>query len=272
MTKQEIENNLLIALMNNKKDWALLHEEGWYRIPITTNVPIIRHGKAQHIAFYHTEIFGDLKWQIQKYARIRRIVEASRQELFPNEPENSIKAYKIYHKIEIESIQVLPKPIVSKEGRRILFIPTTFKKFINASNINQVFNTSDLEDKLIAQMEVYKVPLERQWYVQLNPRKKYWLDFAIFCQKKNINIECDGDNYHNTPEQVHYDKTRNDELVSHGWQVLRYTQKHLLEEPDWVQENLLRTIKECGGFPSRKDPAVYLAPTKKNKQQGNLFE
>jgi hypothetical protein len=33
MSKQRPPNDVLIAIMNSHKDWAILHEQLWYRIP-----------------------------------------------------------------------------------------------------------------------------------------------------------------------------------------------------------------------------------------------
>jgi very-short-patch-repair endonuclease len=97
------------------------------------------------------------------------------------------------------------------------------------------------------------------------------LDFAVFCKNGKINIECDGDGFHLSPDQVHYDKTRNDELTAHGWNVLRYDTRHLLQKSNWVEDNLLKTIRTCGGYVSDTDDAVYYTPKKKDKGQGTLF-
>lgn len=258
--------------MNDKKDWRLLHEESWYRIPTTTNVPTIRNREVKYIAFFHTANFQeDLKWKIVKYASIKHIQEVTRQALFPNEPLTSTKAHKSYFKVDIDNLIELPNPIVSTKGRRILFIPTSEKKFFNATNINSIFNESPLEDMLYDTLSSYKIPAERQWQLKV-AETEYRLDFAVFCQKGNINIECDGDAYHLSSEQVHNDKTRNDELTAHGWHVLRYDTKHLLKKSDWVENNLLRTVRSLGGYVSDLDDSIFYAPRKKDKGQGTLFD
>jgi very-short-patch-repair endonuclease len=54
----------------------------------------------------------------------------------------------------------------------------------------------------------------------------YRLDFAIFFivddKLVKIDLECDGKDYHSTPDQVDRDSARNKALVSDGWIVLRY--------------------------------------------------
>jgi hypothetical protein len=64
--------------MPEKQDWQILHEQGWYRIPIDKAPPIIKNQGAQYIAFYHTSKFDeDLKWKVVKYAKIKRVAFAT---------------------------------------------------------------------------------------------------------------------------------------------------------------------------------------------------
>ncbi len=51
----------------------------------------------------------------------------------------------------------------------------------------------------------------------------FYLDFAIFCKERNINIEFDGDRFHLSEFNVKRDKNRNNILSSLGWSILRFT-------------------------------------------------
>ena len=134
-TKKRENVNVLVAVLPEKKDWQLLHEQLWYRIPINSAPPIIRDGKAEYIAFYHTAKFElDLKWKVVKYARIKRIVTATRQQLFPHESPLSKKAFKRYYKIEFDELIELEKPIVSRRGHRIVFCTNERRTFFQWRN------------------------------------------------------------------------------------------------------------------------------------------
>ncbi len=150
-TKNETPATVLVALMPEVKDWATLLKELWYRIPIDNVPPILQNGQAKYIAFYHTAKFKeDLKWQIVYYAEIKRIVIATRRELFPTESPYHGKANRRYYKVEFDALIPLPKPIVSRRGHRILFVPTTEEQFFSKStNFNKVFKNSYLEAKMI---------------------------------------------------------------------------------------------------------------------------
>lgn len=265
-------NTVLVAIMNKIKDWAIVNHELWYRIPVATAPEIVRNRQVQYIGFWHTANFKEeQRWRVSHFGKVKQILEVTGDDLFKKGTANHFaKRDKQYFKIEIESLEKLPQPISSIKGRRILFVPTSQEKFFKATNINGIFNESPLEDSFQDQLDKYKVPSERQYFIELSAARRYYLDFAIFCAEGKINVECDGDGYHLSPDRIHYDKTRNDELTAHGWRVLRYDTTHLLKEPDWVEKNLLQTIKECGGYPSLVDPTVHITPKWGSGQQ-SLF-
>ena len=53
-----------------------------------------------------------------------------------------------YYQVVIGPLQRLPEPIVSLRWRRIVFIPTTWEKFVTAMEINDLYDDSPLEDRL----------------------------------------------------------------------------------------------------------------------------
>jgi len=254
-TKKE-PNTVLVAMINDRHDYAHLQNEWWYRIPIDTAPPIIRERKAKLIAFYPTAKLKDEKWKIRYYGAIRRMTEVSRQELFPDESPNSPKAHKRYYKIELKKLEELPQPIVSRRGHRITFIPTTERRFFSYKDINFLFNGSSLEDKLFTMLNDASIPAERQWVVY-SKELTFILDFAIFCKSRPIDVECDGDAWHDQPERVHYDKHRNNELESHGWSVLRFTQKDIERRMEKSVSLLYDTINKNGGFQVANESNTY---------------
>ena len=227
-------NTILIAIMNNSADFLIVKNEAWYRIPFgkKTTPLIVRDGTVDKIAFYHTSIFKEYKFSIRFMAEVKNSSIVSRKDLFPNELSSSTKARNKYYKLELGPLEELPKPIISKRHRRVLFIPTTKTKFeetlqLKIPEINYLYNDSPLEDLLYKKMLEHKISAERQFY--LHKKGKRWiLDFAIQCHQKDINVECDGFKYHYaTIEQKEYDNKRNNDLNSEGWHVLRYNTKQL---------------------------------------------
>ena len=75
-------------------------------------------------------------------------------------------------------------------------------------------------------------------------------DFIVdfICLDKMLTIELDG-MYHNTPEQIEYDKYRTENLKKLGYLELRFTNEELFHQPEAVIE---RIKEECSNRPSDK--------------------
>ncbi len=272
MSKKRPPNDVLIAIMNSKEDWAILHDQLWYRVPEDKAPNIVKMNELKILAFYHTSVFkADLKWKVVKYGVVKSVELVSRQVLFPDEPAAiSTKAERRYYKIQLEALVTFDVPIVSERGHRLTFVTTSNQRFMKYKELNYLFNSSKLEDDLFKTFLDNNISAERQWWIKAPNNQHYFLDFAIFCKNRNINVECDGNAYHNEPEQVHYDKTRNNELERMGWSVLRYTTKHLTELKDDSMKNLYATIKQNGGYLTAAEPETPYFVSEK-KAQLNLF-
>jgi len=182
---------LLVAIMNDKRDFAIAEQQNWYRIPVGSARKWLKGRWPPHwIAFYQTKVFGPEAYSVRYYARIVEIRTVTRQQLFPSEPENP-KSDRQYFQMIFTPLQKLPEPILSRRWRRIVFIPTTWQKFIRATEINDLFDDSPLEDRLWTEMKRHKIPAERQLFTTVK-RQNYALDFAVFCDKANIDVETDG--------------------------------------------------------------------------------
>jgi hypothetical protein len=66
--------------------------------------------------------------------------------------------------------------------RRLLFVPTTWEKFLLAEQINDLFDDSPIEDNMWAMFKNQKMGAERQWGMKACG-KYYQLDFALFCNQ-----------------------------------------------------------------------------------------
>jgi very-short-patch-repair endonuclease len=269
--KQLEPNRVLVALMNNFADWAILHQQLWYRIPVESAPEIVRKDEIEYLAFYHSSEFEDegLKWQIKTYGKVKRITQVSRQELFPTEPPGGKKAKKRYFKIELEGLKELSTPIVSTRGRRLVFVPTSKSKFFEAKNINTLFNDSPVEDFFYQQLQEKNISAERQWRVDVSEDKFYVVDFAIFCDNRNIAVECDGDRYHQDESQVKKDKKRDRELLKNGWFTVRYPAQEIVNYTNQTIANLEDIIKRnCSA--EEPDSFKNYKPSRKKKDENQL--
>lgn len=259
--------------MPNINDWQIANKENWYRIPADKAPKIIKENRAKYIAFYFPAIFGkEKKWKVTHYAKIISITKSSRNELFPNELLNP-KSNSIYYKICFDKMEVLSNPFVSRRGHRLVFVSTTEEQFFSGStDFNSLFQSSFLEIKMEKMITKMKVEYEREWREYVDKQKFYYLDFAIWCKKGAIDIECDGDTYHMKNADVHLDKTRNNELESFGWSVLRFTSKHFKEEKEHIEKTIYQTVKELGGALKAAEPNEPYLPKKIDDNQLGLFE
>jgi very-short-patch-repair endonuclease len=199
------------------------------------------------LALYQPKVFGDDAYTIRFFGQVREIREVPRRTLFPDEPLNT-KSDRAYYQVCLHSLQQLERPIWSTRPRRLVFVPTTWKKFNLATDINDLFDDSPLEDHLWEEMKRLHIAAERQWYVETKDGS-YALDFAVFCDKGNIDVETDGDTWHADPTRIPLDNSRNNALTADGWRVLRFNTAQIRESlGTYCVPRITETINHLGGL------------------------
>lgn len=247
-TKGEV----LIAIMNKALDFSILRERLWYRIPVVNKTKLLKDKwPPKWMAFYQTKKFNHEAFSINYYGEVSDIQEVSRWELFP-EKANDEKKNDKYYKISFSSINLLPKPIPSRRLRRIVFIPTNWDRFSTASEINDLFMESNLEEVIWAQFKKWNIPAERQEHVKIN-KQNYFLDFSIYCTKGKIAVEADGDFWHANPEKAYEDNLRDTALKLSGWEIFHFSEKQIREEmTDYCLPTINKKIVDFGGLDEGK--------------------
>ena len=230
---------VLVAIINNPSDFAIAYDQHWYRIPCSSvDKWLKKRWPPQWLAFYLTKVFGHERHSVSYYARVLDIREVCRRELFQDSPPE--KRNRRYYRLFLQPLRQLPKPILSRRFRRIVFIPTTWHKLISANEINDLYDESPLEDRLWAEFKQLQIIAERQEWIKTKEHD-YPLDFAIYCAKGKIDIETDGDYWHANPERAAEDNLRDNNIKTAGWKVLRFNGVQIREQ---MQEYCLPTIKE----------------------------
>lgn len=260
---------VLIAILKDKGDFAILQEKRWYRIPVK-NKP--RGWPPRWLAFYQPKAFGNDAYRIRYYGEVGEIQIVIRSELFPDEFPNP-KSKNEYYCIKLGELQERDFPIISTRPRRLVFVPTTWSKFESAKLLNDLFDDSPLEDKLWAWLNSLKLDAERQWRVYLKQRS-YYLDFALFCHQGPLDIETDGDTWHSTKEQIPLDTRRDNDLTSSGWRVLRFNSMQINEQlTTYCLQKIEKTINHLGGITSEgMVPRKFFYTPGGTAQQLSLFE
>lgn len=231
---------VLVAILNNLLDFAVARDQHWYRIPVGSAHKWLKgRWPPRWLAFYQTKVFGSEAFAVNYYARVLDVRQVRRWQLFPDQPHDE-KGRRRYYQLILEPLRRLPKPILSRRWRRIVFIPTTWQKFSSAVEINDLYDESPLEDYLWAELKRLQISAERQEFVPVKNRS-YALDFAIYCTSGKMDVETDGDTWHADPERIPLDNLRDNDLETTGWRVLRFNTTHIREK---MAEYCLPTIVE----------------------------
>jgi very-short-patch-repair endonuclease len=249
--KTEKVKEVLVALLPKVEALVTLKTEGWYHIPVET-AP--KRWPPKQLAFYQGKVFGKVEaYKIRYFGEVEKIDIVPRKELFPDDEANQHKAERLYHRLQIKTLEERSRPIVSYRPRRLVFIPTTIEKFNYAEQINDLFDGSPLEDRLWTALKHIDILAERQWKIVVQSRK-YYLDFAVFCRDGKLAIETDGYTTHyDSMNQIDYDTWRQNDIELDDWRFLHYTRRQVKD--DWIPylKQIQQKIEQLGGVEEPKD-------------------
>lgn len=245
MTEPTADSPVLVVVMNNPRDMALVRQEGWYRIPVQRAPQ--RLG-ADYLAFYQTGAFAEAeRWQVNYYAPVRRVRRVRRLDLLPAEPDHP-RAQDEYFKFELGPLARLPRPIPSLRLRRITFIPTTLERLLSAQEINDLWLGHAAEERLWAEFQAQGLVVERRAPLREDD-EEYLVDFALYCRDGRLAVllaEADAPVagvrlVRERPLASDYD------LAAAGWTVLRFTAQEIAESPARCLDTVRATIAALGG-------------------------
>jgi very-short-patch-repair endonuclease len=252
MQHKKENKEVLVALLPRKSSLDILKTEGWYHIPVDSAAT--KRWPPKVMAFYQGNVFGvEERYKIRYFGEVENIDIVLRKALFPNDEDNTHKEDNLYYRVRVKDLQKLEAPIISHRPRRLVFIPTTLKKFETADQINDLFDGSPLEDRLWKALKYINVPAERQWKIAVEGHN-YYLDFAVFCKNGKLAIETDGYTTHyDSLNQIDYDTWRQNEIEMDDWRFLHYTRR--LVKDDWTPylTQIQAKIEQLGGLESPED-------------------
>ena len=158
---------VLIAILNNRRDFEVIRLLGWYRIPLRYAPKIV---DVDAIAFYQTAKFKEEKWSIRYSANVRGVELVKRTDLFQGE-ENHPRAREEYYKLQLGALEVLPRPVSSRTWKRLTFFYTTGERLMNAAEIGDLALTGTdremlwrtLRDRALSQPGVNSNPVPFPW-------------------------------------------------------------------------------------------------------------
>ncbi|HET91167.1 MAG TPA: hypothetical protein ENN99_10585 [Chloroflexi bacterium] len=175
-------DRVLVAIINNRRDFDVAREEGWYRIP-KKHAPQSTT-EAAALAFYLTKAFDDEKWSVRWYAPVRGHELVRRRDLFPAEPDHP-RASEPYYKLQLGPLVEMELPIYSLRWRRVTFIETTWDRFTAAEEINDLYASG--ADGLFVTLKEEGFWPEREFLVR-EEGIEYVVDLAIPCRTGIVTI------------------------------------------------------------------------------------
>jgi len=158
---------VLVGILNDQADLTIAHEQHWYRIPVNSVARFLKDcWPPQWIAFYQTKTFGVEAFSVNYYARVLDVRQVFRSQLFPSEPKDD-NGLRRYYQLMLSPLQKLKRPILSRRLRRIVFIPTTLDRLASATEMNDLYHESPLEDRLWSAFKQLHIDAERQEFLQI---------------------------------------------------------------------------------------------------------
>ncbi len=154
------EDRILVGVINRKRDLETVLNEHWYRIPQNQ---MKRGVNVEYIAFFLSKAFGERNGGIHYYADRKGVELLYRKDLLPNEP-NHPRANEAYYKIQLGEIYPKTPPVLNNSKRTLSFIYTTWDRFVNATQIRDLYSKEDyFVDRIYHALRNAGVPVERSW-------------------------------------------------------------------------------------------------------------
>ncbi len=223
----EADDTVLIVLLKRSRDLEIVESERWYRVPARRAPAHAIH--ARYLAFYLTSAFGDDRWSIRQYAPVRGHELVRRGDLFPLEADHP-RADEPYVKFQLGPLIQLPRPIVSRRGRRILFVWTNGERFSRAVEIDDLLGKSEADDLLWDALKSAGIRGERQVAVR-DRHGRYRVDYWIPCERGHLAVQLTGSQM--------LPKNRK-------WLALEIGEDEILTRLDQCVERIARMTREMG--------------------------
>jgi very-short-patch-repair endonuclease len=237
----KIDKVVLVGVLKDRRDLKILLTENWYRIPVA-QAP---RRRLDYLAFYQPASFGRWGKSIRYYARVLNYQISKREDLLPAEL-NHPRVRDYYFRIRVGKIKKLPQPIRNIMPRRISFGFTTLNRLLKSKNILQLYNVAPTEQ--IVEDGLRRAGIKTVAQHRVSGKKRYCLDFAVFCQRGKIAIECDNKKAHSGPRQREKDKMKNTFLRRRGWLVVRLPERDIVSDLEGCIARIKGAVRKLGGL------------------------
>lgn len=233
----------MVGVLKDKRDLNILLTRNWYRIPVAY-MPV---RKFSWLAFYQpAALFGRQGKCIQYYGRVLKRQTIKRNDLLPQEA-NHPRADDYYFQVRLGKIRKLARPIRNIIPRRVSFGFTSLDSLLKSKNILELYGVPPTEEIVERALKQASIKAISQHYISEN-KKRYRVDFALFCKNGKIAIECDNKKAHSSRLQRKKDKIKNNFLKYHGWTVVRLPEANIISDLASCILRIERGIRQLGGL------------------------
>jgi very-short-patch-repair endonuclease len=262
------EDRALVGIVRDRRDVAILNEKRWYRVPTSAAITTGPSWPPAWFAPFETSKATGSHQQVRRYAKVIDIQVQTREELFPGVPGGQ-KANRRHYQLRLGPIEELAAPLVPHRPRRWPFVETTIKLLRCATDFNDLFRGNPVEDRLWDGLAENLFEAERQWPLRVADAQ-YFLDFASFCNERDLDVEVDGRPHHSVESRSSYDADRDAALATQGWSVQRFRADTVRSERDACIAMIGAAVEKCGGL--REVPVKYVATPRGLARQMKLLE
>ena len=116
---------------------------------------------------------------------------------------------------------------------------------------------SVFEEKIAKYLISEGYHIEQQWEAGL-----YKIDMVALFQDKKVAIECDGEKWHSTEEQIREDMERQNVLERCGWEFIRIRGSRYFKNPESTMKALIEELNRKGIYPESMEDKKYLIKEK----------
>ena len=116
---------------------------------------------------------------------------------------------------------------------------------------------SVFEEKIAKYLISEGYHIEQQWEAGL-----YKIDMVALFQDKKVAIECDGEKWHSTEEQIREDMERQNVLERCGWEFIRIRGSRYFKNPESIMKALIEELNRKGIYPESMEDKRYLVKEK----------
>ncbi len=154
------EDRVLVGVINRKADLDHVRHDHWYRIPVEQTARGIH---VEYLAFYLSRAFGAENGGVRYYARRTGHELVRRRDLLPEEADHP-RAEALYYKIQLGELRPKAPPILNPTRRPVVFVYTTWDRFVAARQIGDLYSTADyFVDRVYFALQQGGIPSDRTW-------------------------------------------------------------------------------------------------------------